>query len=145
MWDNLSESCLFENITAENATALCNDSRNGSLSSVPPSGNAALNLTQNITGILALILFMVTSGCTVDAKDLLSHLKRPWAILVGMGCQYIVLPLLSFCGALVFSLDPNQAVAFMVINTCPGGPLSNMMTLAMDGDLSLRYVKKNCY
>ncbi len=105
-----------------------------------PGPNATLNLIQNALGIIALILVMTTSGCAVDVKELRKHLKKPWAILVGMSCQYIVLPFLAFCGALAFSLKPNQAVAFMVSSSCPGGPLSNLVTMGLDGDLSLRYV-----
>ena len=105
-----------------------------------PGPNATLNLIQNALGIIALILVMTTSGCAVNVKELWEHLKKPWAILAGMSCQYIVLPFLAFCGAFAFSLEPNQAVAFMVSSSCPGGPLSNLATMGFDGDLSLRYV-----
>ncbi len=110
---------------------------NGTL--LTPGSNSALNQIQNALGIIALLLIMTTSGCAINTKDLLEHLRRPWAILVAMGCQYIVLPFVAFCGALAFSLEPNQAVAFMVSSSCPGGPLSNLVTLGFDGDLSLRY------
>ncbi len=86
------------------------------------------------------MLLIITSGCNVKSEDLLHHFKRPWCILVGMGCQYILLPLLAFCVILAFSLDPNEAVAVMISSTCPCGPASNLVTIAIEGDVSLRYV-----
>ena len=81
---------------------------------------------------------MVTSGCSLQLKDLKRHFKKPWAILIGMGCQYIFLPLIAFCVLLSFSLEPNQAIAVMITSTCPGGPLSNLGTIAIEGDITLR-------
>ncbi len=39
-------------------------------------------------------------------------------------------------------MEPNQAVAYMVSSSRPDGPMSNLVTLGFDGDLSLRYVKQ---
>ncbi len=133
----MKHNCSFTNATAVDLFSVWNNSTNGTHAA---SASRALTLIQNALGIMALILVMTTSGCAVDMKELVAHLKKPWAILVGMSCQYIVLPFLGFCGALAFSLGPNQAVAFMICTSSPGGPLSNLMTLGFDGDLSLRYV-----
>ncbi len=132
------ENCSIMNATVIGVLEVCNGSLNGTHATAGPN---VLNLFQNALGIMALPLVMITSGCAVDMKELLKHLRKPWAMLVGMGCQYILLPFLGFCGALAFSLEPNQAVAFIIFSSCPGGPLSNLMTLGFDGDLPLRYVK----
>ncbi len=134
------EDLAFNNFTASGKNfTLLNLSLNGTLSEAL-GGNSSLEIFYKIAGFSTLTLLMITSGCNVKSQDLLHHLKRPWSILVGMGCQYILLPLLAFCVILVFSLDPNEAVAVMISNTCPGGPASNLVTIAIEGDVSLRYV-----
>ena len=134
------EQLFVQNSTMDetNFTA-SNTSLNGTLSFTGQS-NSAIELYLSISGIVALILLMLVSGCRVKHQDLVYHLKRPWCLLVGMGCQYIVLPLVAFCVTLAFSVQPNQAVAIIITCTCPGGPLSNLGTIAVDGDVSLRYV-----
>ncbi len=114
-----------------------NASINGTLS-FERQTESAIDIFLGVSGIVILILLMIVSGCSVKHQDLLYHLKRPWCVLVGMGCQYILLPLVAFCVTLAFSLEPNQAVAVMITCTCPGGPLSNLGTMVVEGDVSLR-------
>ena len=139
MEHNRYEALAFKNFTtSENSSPLTNVSLNGTLTHAE-GGPSSLEIFNRISAFSMLILVMIASGCRVKSEDLLYHLRRPWCILVGMGCQYILLPLLAFCVILVFSLDPNEAVAVMISSTCPGGPVSNLGTMAMEGDVSLRY------
>ena len=119
------------NFTARNVSM--NDTR-----SFDRQSKSTLETFLGVSGIMVLILLMVVSGCSVKHQDVVRHLKWPWSVLVGMGCQYILLPMVAFCVSLAFSLEPNQAVAVMITSTCPGGPLSNLGTIAVDGDVSLR-------
>lgn len=47
--------------------------------------------------------------------------------------------LLAFLLALIFKLDEVAAVAVLLCGCCPGGNLSNLMSLLVDGDMNLRY------
>ena len=140
MGHNRYEDLAFKNFTtSEHYSTLTNVSLNGTLTRAE-GGPSSLEIFNRISAFSMLTLVMIASGCKVKSQDLLHHLKRPWSILVGMGCQYILLPLLAFCLILVFSLDPNEAVAVMISSTSPAGPVSNLGTMAMEGDVSLRYM-----
>ncbi len=105
-----------------------------------PDGSNVLDTVIAALGIVGLFLLMLSLGCHINFNDIAKHLKRPWSIILGMACQYILLPLVAFCGALAFSLDPNTAVGFMIGFTCPGGGISSIATLIADGDFALRYL-----
>ncbi|XP_010857224.1 PREDICTED: sodium/bile acid cotransporter 4 [Bison bison bison] len=49
-------------------------------------------------------------------------------------------PLLAFLLALAFSLDGSAAVAVLLCGCCPGGNLSNLMSLLVDGDMNLSII-----
>ena len=141
------EHVTYENMSFKifiaywNNLTFTNASLNETLSfSYDPQGvNTPLEIALKASGIMTVILLMIASGSRVKSRDLLQHLKRPWSILVGMACQYILLPFLAFCVILLFSLEPNQAVAVMITSTSPGGPFSNLGTIAVGGDVSLRW------
>ena len=125
-------------MNGNNSTA-SNTSINDTLS-FEHKGKSTIEMFLGVSGIVILVLLMVVSGCNIKHQELVHHFKRPWCLLVGMGCQYILLPLVAFCVTLAFSVQPNQAVAIMITSTCPGAPLSNLGTIAVDGDVTLRWV-----
>ncbi len=131
------DTCQGENYSI----SLCNASLiNGTTRqcSSPQVNNDILDTVYTGVGMSALLTLMIASGCHISLRTIWDHLKRPWAVLTGMACQYILLPVIAFCAALAFSLEPNTAVAFMICFTCPGGAYSNLASLAVDGDISLR-------
>lgn len=87
----------------------------------------------------ALCITMLGLGCTVDVNHFGAHVRRPLGALLAALCQFGFLPLLAFLLALVFSLDEVAAVAVLLCGCCPGGNLSNLMSLLVDGDMNLRY------
>lgn len=46
--------------------------------------------------------------------------------------------LLAFLLALIFKLDEVAAVAVLLCGCCPGGNLSNLMSLLVDSDMNLK-------
>ncbi|XP_078072286.1 sodium-dependent organic anion transporter-like [Mustelus asterias] len=84
-----------------------------------------------------LFLVMIAMGCTVDLKKLWAHLKRPWALVVGMVCQFGLMPLIAFTLAISFALKPASAIAVLIMGSCPGGTISNVMSYWTDGDMDL--------
>ncbi len=120
----------------------CNDANgiptNRTMMPCAPKVTKTLDTVITTLGICGLLFLMIAAGCHINLKMIASHLRRPWSILLGMACQYILLPLIAFCGPIAFSLDPNTSVAFMIGFTCPGGAISNIATLVTDGDLALR-------
>ncbi|XP_063794728.1 sodium-dependent organic anion transporter [Pseudophryne corroboree] len=88
-----------------------------------------------LTIMLALVIFSL--GCTVEAAKLWSHIRRPWGIAIGLVCQFGLMPLIAYLLAIGFSVRPSQAVAILIMGCCPGGLISNIITLWVDGDMDL--------
>ncbi|XP_034167330.2 sodium-dependent organic anion transporter [Pangasianodon hypophthalmus] len=93
----------------------------------------ALGLTLAV--MLGLVIFSL--GCSVEVNKIWLNLKRPWGILVGLVCQFGMMPLTSYLLALGFSVSPVQAIAIIVVGSCPGGTISNIITYWLDGDMDL--------
>ncbi|XP_019596563.1 sodium/bile acid cotransporter 4 [Rhinolophus sinicus] len=88
----------------------------------------------------ALCITMLGLGCTVDVNHFGAHVRRPVGALLAALCQFGFLPLLAFLLALIFSLDEVAAVAVLLCGCCPGGNLSNLMSLLVDGDMNLSII-----
>lgn len=109
---------------------------NTTMESLGTTLHQALNIV--LTTLLALVVFAL--GCTVEIAKLLAHVRRPWGILVGISCQFVIMPLTAYLLALAFAVRPVQAVAILIMGCCPGGIISNIITYWMDGDMDLRFV-----
>ncbi|MDE1461172.1 bile acid:sodium symporter family protein [Spartinivicinus poritis] len=86
---------------------------------------------------LSLFLIMLGMGLSLTAADFTHVLKDPKAVAIGVVCQMIMLPVMGFVVAKVFSLSPELAVGLMILAFCPGGATSNMITYLSRGDVAL--------
>lgn len=88
-----------------------------------------------------LMFWMIFSYITMGAKSDISVIKeklaRPWAVLIGMTCQFLIMPSLAFGLSHLFALDDSAAVGLIVDGSCPGGWLSNAFTVLLDLDFVL--------
>jgi bile acid:Na+ symporter, BASS family len=86
---------------------------------------------------LALMLIMFGMGMTLTLADFRRVLTSPLAVLTGVLCQMIGLPLLALGITTLLGLPPELAVGLMLIAACPGGPTSNVITHLSRGDTAL--------
>ncbi|XP_012788049.2 sodium/bile acid cotransporter 4 [Sorex araneus] len=105
-----------------------------------PFWDTPLNHGLNVLVGAALCITMLGLGCTVDVNHFGAHVRRPVGALLAALCQFGFLPLLAFLLALIFSLDEVAAVAVLLCGCCPGGNLSNLMSLLVDGDMNLSII-----
>ena len=93
----------------------------------------------NGTNILNLLLSIVlfTMGTTLKVDDFLNVFKNPKAIAVGISAQYIVMPIIAFTLASIFSLDTALTVGLILVGTVPGGTASDVITFLAKGDVAL--------
>lgn len=82
-------------------------------------------------------LIMFGMGITLTAKDFRAVLKTPKKVLLGVGCQFVIMPLLGFGLAGGFALPPGLAVGLILVSCCPGGTASNVVTYLARGNLAL--------
>lgn len=86
---------------------------------------------------LSLIIIMFGMGLSLKVKDFVQIFSRPKAMLIGLLCQLIIVPIVGFILIRVFTLSPEIAIGVIVISACPGGPTSNLITHLANGDTAL--------
>lgn len=86
---------------------------------------------------LSLIIIMFGMGLSLSTKDFVQVFIRPKAILIGLVCQLILLPIIGFSLINTFTLSPEIAIGVIIMAACPGGPTSNLITHLANGDTAL--------
>lgn len=86
---------------------------------------------------LALFIIMLGMGLGLKLDDFKRIFVEPKAVILGLIAQLIVLPVVGFLLALIFSLPPELAVGLMILAACPGGPTSNIVTYIARGNVAL--------
>ncbi len=86
---------------------------------------------------LALGIIMLGMGMTLTFDDFKRIAKYPRAVLIGLGNQMVLLPLLGFLLVMAFDLRPELAVGLMLLSLCPGGATSNLISHLAKADLAL--------
>lgn len=64
-------------------------------------------------------------------------LKRPKALLTGVLSQFILLPIATFLLTLVLQPFPSLALGMILVAACPGGNVSNFISLMAKGNAAL--------
>ncbi len=85
--------------------------------------------------LLSLVLF--TMGTTLKLNNFLDVFKSPKEIIVGVAAQYIIMPIIAFALASIFSLDLALTVGLILVGTVPGGTASDVITFLAKGDVAL--------
>ena len=85
--------------------------------------------------LLGIILFGM--GTTLKINDFITVFRRPKEILVGVSAQYVIMPLIAFALASMFSLEAGLTVGLILVGTVPGGTASDVITFLAKGDLAL--------
>ncbi|XP_038582266.1 sodium/bile acid cotransporter [Micropterus salmoides] len=103
-----------------------------------------MDKTINILMIIVLFITMVSLGCTMEVSKIKSHIVKPKGVVIAVLAQYGVMPLTAFCLAKAFQLAEITSVVILICGCCPGGSLSNILALALQGDMNLSIVMTSC-
>lgn len=95
------------------------------------------NLFSEIFLPITLALITLGMGLSVTLKDFKNVFLRPKAVIVGICCQILLLPLIAFSIAFLTDLDPYFKVGLIIIAACPGGATSNLITYLLSGNVAL--------
>jgi BASS family bile acid:Na+ symporter len=89
--------------------------------------------------VLPLVLFVVMlgMGLTLTLDDFRRVGVFPKALIIGIVCQLLLLPLIGLGVVNAISLTPALAVGLLVLAFSPGGVTSNMFSYLSRGDLAL--------
>lgn len=88
-----------------------------------------------IVPLIQLIMFGM--GTQLSLGDFAGVLKRPRGVLIGMACQFTIMPLVGIILALSFGFPAEIAAGVVLIGSCPGGVASNVMAFIAEADLAL--------
>lgn len=86
---------------------------------------------------LALGIIMLGLGLALTVADFARVLKIPRAVIVGLVCQMILLPLICFALVKAAALPPELAVGMMLLAASPGGITANLYSHLAHGDVAL--------
>lgn len=96
-----------------------------------------MELIDNIFLPGSLWLIMYSIGLSLTYEDFRQLARNRRAVYVGVASMLVVAPIIGVVMALAFAPTPALAVGFVLLATCPGGMLSNLMTDIAKGDLAL--------
>ena len=80
---------------------------------------------------------MFGMGTQMSLRDLAQVALMPKGVLVGLTCQFTIMPLLGFTLAHLFRLPPEIAAGIILIGSCSSGLASNVMCYIAKGNLAL--------
>lgn len=86
---------------------------------------------------IALGIVMLGLGLALTVADFARVLKYPKAVVIGLFCQVVILPIACLLLAKAFGLGPELAVGLMLLAASPGGATANLYSHLANGDVAL--------
>jgi BASS family bile acid:Na+ symporter len=86
---------------------------------------------------LALGVIMLGLGLSLTIDDFKRVVAYPKAVITGLVCQVLLLPIMCLGLAFAFKLSPELAVGLMLLAASPGGPTANLFSHLSNGDVAL--------
>lgn len=98
-----------------------------------------LNFSPESLFALNISLGFIMFGVALELKwaDFKGLLQNPRPILVGAGSQFLLLPVLTFGLVWLLEPHPSMALGMILVAACPGGNVSNFMSLYARGNAAL--------
>ncbi|MDF7821959.1 bile acid:sodium symporter family protein [Runella sp. MFBS21] len=88
-----------------------------------------------ILPLLQIIMFGM--GTTMSPKDFEAVVKSPKSVLIGIVCQFTIMPLIGFSLATLFEFPAEIAAGVILIGCSPSGLASNVMAYIAKANVAL--------
>lgn len=88
-----------------------------------------------IVPLLQLIMFGM--GAALHWRDFARVLQMPKGVVIGIVCQFTIMPLLGFSLTRIFTLPTEVAAGVILVGCCPSGLASNVMSYLAKANLAL--------
>ena len=89
---------------------------------------------------IALAIIMVGIGLSLTREDFAVQARSPWATIVGLLGQLVLVPLVGIGVAVLFDLTPLLALGVVLVAASPGGATSNLITYLARGNVALSII-----
>lgn len=88
---------------------------------------------------LRIVLALILLGVALDTRveDFRRAVRHPFAILVVVIAQFLVLPAITFALTLALDLRESLALGLILVACCPPGNVSNILTHRAGGDVAM--------
>lgn len=86
---------------------------------------------------VTLAIITLGMGLSLTDRDFKKIFVHPRAVITGVCCQMILLPVIAWLIARFVHIDPYFKVGLMIIAACPGGATSNLVTYLLRGNVAL--------
>jgi len=80
---------------------------------------------------------MLGMALDLDVEDFRRLARKPKPPAIGLIAQFLLLPALTFLLTLILDIQPSIALGMILVASCPGGNLSNVMTYLAGGNAPL--------
>jgi bile acid:Na+ symporter, BASS family len=84
-----------------------------------------------------LVIIMFGMGTTMTANDFMNVVKMPKAVIIGIVCQFSIMPFMGFAIANAFNFEPEIAAGIILIGCSPSGLASNVMAYIAKANVAL--------
>ena len=86
---------------------------------------------------VTLAIITMGMGLSLTEKDFRNIFLQPKAVIIGLCCQMILLPVIAWLIVRSVNIEPVFKVGLMIIAACPGGATSNLITYLLRGNVAL--------
>src|SRR5690554_1457123 len=88
-----------------------------------------------IVPLIQVIMFGM--GTAMSIQDFAGVIKMPKGVLIGVVCQFSIMPIVGVTLATVLGFPAEIAAGIVLIGSCPGGVASNVMAFLSKGNVAL--------
>lgn len=88
-----------------------------------------------IVPLLQIIMFGM--GSQMSVKDFAGVIKMPKGVLIGLACQFTIMPVVGITIASSFGFPPEIAAGIILVGSSPSGLASNVMSFIAKANLAL--------
>ncbi|GAB3510327.1 bile acid:sodium symporter family protein [Emticicia fontis] len=92
-------------------------------------------LKELIIPLLQIIMFGM--GTTMTFEDFMGVIKMPKAVIIGLVCQFTIMPFLGFAIASTFNFPPEIAAGVILVGCSPSGLASNVISYISKANVAL--------
>ncbi|RJL23309.1 bile acid:sodium symporter family protein [Bailinhaonella thermotolerans] len=86
---------------------------------------------------VAIAVVMLGIGLALSAEDFRRVMVYPKAVVIALGCQLILLPVVCFGLIILFEASPGAAVGMVLLAASPGGPSAAVFSHVFKGNVAL--------
>ena len=86
---------------------------------------------------ITLAIITLGMGLSLTDRDFRNIFIQPKAVIIGLCCQMILLPVIAWLIVRSINIDSYFKVGLMIIAACPGGATSNLITYLLRGNVAL--------